>query len=163
MASEKEKAQPYTFDLGHLICNDTNPLPSLDGNDKEAVLTSTARDCAQGLINQLLTTCPISRTSEDGTLQITLPAPETLLPREKRVPKEKAKTKWEHFAEKKGIKPKKRDGKLKFDETKGEWVPKYGYKKSKDDGPGEWMEIIDDKAEAKGKGNDSRSKGKKKQ
>ena len=142
-----ERAQPYTYDLGLLMCNDSNPLPSLDGNDKERILAETARDCAQGLINQLLTTCPITRAADDGALQITLPAPETPLPREKPVPKEKEKTKWEKFADKKGIKPKKRDGKLKFDEGTGEWVPKYGYKKSADAGPGDWMEIVDDKAE----------------
>lgn len=144
------KPQPYTFDLGHLLCTDANPLPTLppasDPAAREAILSSTARDCAQALINQLLTTCPINRSSDDGSLQINLPAPETPLPREKPVPKEKEKTKWERFAEKKGIKNKRKEGKLVFDEAKGDWVPKYGYKGKKTE-DGDWLVEVDEKAE----------------
>src|ERR1700761_2885786 len=129
---EEAKPQPYTCDLGHLLCTDPNPLPSLKNAntdaEREAILTSTARDCAQALINDLLTKCPISRSEDDGTLQIKLPEPELQLPREKPVPKEKEKTKWESFAEKKGIQKKRKEGKLVYDEAKGDWVPKYGYK-----------------------------------
>ena len=146
MAHLEAKPQPYTFDLGHLLCNDPNPLPSLSDN-KEAVLQATARDCAQGLINQLLTACPITKSADDQALQLTLPAPTTQLPREKPVPKEKEKTKWERFAAKKGIKNKSRDGKLEYDEAKGDWVPKYGYKGKKTDGDGDWLVEIDEKAE----------------
>lgn len=142
----EQKAQPYTFDLGHLLCNDPNPLPPL-GDDKEAVLAATARDCAQGLINQLLSACPISRSQDDGNLQITLPTPTMQLPREKPVPKEKEKTKWEKFAAKKGIQGKRKEGKLVFDEAKGDWVPKYGYKGKKTDGDGDWLVEVDEKAE----------------
>ena len=148
MDATAAKPQPYTFDLGHLLCNDANPLPpsTTDPTTREAALTSTARDCAQALINQLLTTCPINRSTDDGSLQITLPTPETALPREKPVPKEKEKTKWERFAEKKGIKAKKREGKLVYDEGSGEWVPKYGYK-GKKTGDGDWLVEVDEKAE----------------
>lgn len=146
MAHLEPKAQPYTFDLGLLLCNDSNPVPPLK-DDKEAILASIARDTAQGLINQLLTTCPITKDSE-GALQINLPAQSTPLPREKPLPKEKEKTKWERFAEKKGIKAKRRDGKLAFDEAKGEWKPKYGYKGKKGDGvQDDWLVEVDDKAE----------------
>jgi len=139
------KPNPYSFDLGYLLCNDTNPLPSLQ-QDKEAVLASTAQQCAQGLINQLLTACPIQRDS-DGDLMIKLPAPSTPLPREKPVPKEKEKTKWEKFAEKKGIKAKRKDGKLAYDEAKGDWVPKYGYKGKNTGGDADWLVEVDEKAE----------------
>lgn len=57
----------------------------------------------------------------------TLPPPTTTLPREKSLPKEKPKTKWEKFAEEKGIKKKAKDGKLVYDEETGKWVPKWGY------------------------------------
>ena len=147
-----QKVQPYTFDLGYMMVTDPNPLPPLPQSTKEETLRQTAQSTAQALISQLLTNCPISR-SDDGSLQLTLPTPETQLPREKHVPKEKEKTKWEKFAEKKGIKAKKRDGKLKFDEDKGEWVQKYGYKpgSGRDEGPGEWLEEIDEKAERRAK------------
>lgn len=142
--------QPHTFNLAHLLCNDPNPLPSYDDTNKEAVLASTARQCAQSLINQLLTTCPISRSTDDGNLQITLPAPSTepgmMLPREKSVPKEKEKTKWEKFAAKKGIQGKKRDGNLRYDEEKGDWVKKHGYK-GKDASGGDWLVEVDEKKE----------------
>ena len=142
------KPQPYTFDLGHLLCNDSNPLPTLKHlttPEREAALASTAQSCAQALIAQLLTSCPISKNSDDGSLQLKLPASETALPREKPVPKEKEKSKWEKFAEKKGIK-KRKDGNLKYDEAKGDWVPKYGYKGKKGDG-GDWLVEVDEKGE----------------
>lgn len=144
---DQAKPQPYVFDLGHLLCTDPNPLPSLkDADTKEATLASTAQGCAQGLIAQLLTACPINRSS-DGDLQIKLPEPSTQLPREKPVPKDKDKTKWEKFAEKKGIKAKRKDGKLAYDEAKGDWVPKYGYKGKKGDENADWLVEVDDKAE----------------
>lgn len=149
MDVDTPRAQPYTFDLGNMLCNDPNPLPSL-ASHKEEVLTKTAQSCAQSLIHQLLTACPITRAEGDGSLEITLPAPETALPREKHVPKEKEKTKWEKFAEKKGIKKKGKDGKVRFDEEKGDWVQKYGYKpgqKSSGEVQGDWIVEVDEKAE----------------
>ena len=104
-----------------------------------------ARDCAQGLINQLLTTCPIT-SNEDGVL-VTLPTPSTPLPREKPLPTAKEKTKWERFAEKRGIKKKRKDGKLVYDEAKGDWVPKYGYKGKNKDGQDDWLVEVDEKKE----------------
>ncbi len=73
------KPTPYTFDLGLLLANDPNPL-QLTGNLEED-LSATARDGAQALLNQLLSTCPITSTPT-GVL-LTLPAITTPLPREK--------------------------------------------------------------------------------
>ncbi|RGP62845.1 regulator of ribosome biosynthesis [Fusarium longipes] len=122
-----EKPTPYTFDLGHLLAEDPNPV-TLDRENLEQSLAELARDGAQSLINQLLTTCPLSSTAE-GVL-LTLPAPSTRLPREKPVPQAKPPTKWERFAAKKGIKPKTREQRrnLAFDEQTGEWQRKWGYK-----------------------------------
>ncbi|KAL8681867.1 MAG: hypothetical protein Q9186_002024 [Xanthomendoza sp. 1 TL-2023] len=144
------KPIPYTFDLGNLLVNDANPLPP---NPSPAHLSSAARDCAQALINQLLTTCPIT-SSSDG-VHMTLPPPTTPLPREKPLPTEKEKTQWEKFAAKKGIKDKKKEGKLVFDEETQEWVPKWGYKGRNKDGEGDWIVEVDEKKESKGvKGNE---------
>lgn len=118
-----------------------------------ASLRSTARDGAQALLNQLLTTCPIT-TSQQGVL-LTLPTPTTALPRHKPLPTPKPPTKWELFARKKGIgkyntRPgaaladKERRKKLVYDEEKGEWVPRWGYKgknKSDDD----WLVEVNEK------------------
>lgn len=122
-----EKPTPYTFDLGHLMAEDPNSI-TLDRKALEQSLAEVARDGAQVLINQLLTTCPLNSTS-DGVL-LTLPKPSTRLPREKPVPQPKAPTKWERFAAKKGIKAKTRDQRqnLAYDEESGEWKRKWGYK-----------------------------------
>jgi hypothetical protein len=74
-----QKPTPYTFDLGLLLANDPNPL--LLQGDLEDDLSATARDGAQALLNQLLSTCPISSTSS-GVL-LSLPPISTPLPREK--------------------------------------------------------------------------------
>ncbi|KAF2092783.1 ribosomal biogenesis regulatory protein [Rhizodiscina lignyota] len=149
-----EKAIPYTFDLGHLLANDASPLPP---NPSEELLTSTARDAAQSLINQLLTTCELNSTS-DG-IAIMLPTTSTPLPREKSVPAEKEPTKWERFAAKKGIKAKRNDERANkvYDEEKGEWVAKWGYKGKNKDGENNWLVEVDEKKErASGEAGDVR-------
>lgn len=160
-----QQPQPYTFDLGHMLCLDTNPLPSLpsDTSAKETILASRAQQVSQALIHQLLRTCPITRSTDDGNLQLTLPSPETPLPREKSIPKEKEKSKWEKFAEKKGIKAKRREGKLEYDDDTGSWKPRYGYKGKKAAGgvESDWIVEVDDKKNGEGeeKG-DKRARGK---
>jgi hypothetical protein len=162
----QQQAQPYTFDLGHLLCLDTNPLPPLPANnptEKEALLSARARQTSEALIHQLLRTCPITRSTDDGNLQLTLPSPSTPLPREKSVPKEKEKSKWEKFAEKKGIKAKRREGKLEFDEESKSWKPRYGYKGKKASGgvEADWIVEVEDEKNGGGeeKG-DKRARGK---
>src|ERR1700753_2573774 len=146
------KPIPYTFDVGNLLLNDANPIPA---NPSPADLVAVGRDCAQALINQLLTVCPI--TSTDSGVHLTLPTPSTPLPREKSIPKEKEPTKWERFAAKKGIQAKRREGKLIFDEEKGEWVPRYGYKGANKAGENDWLVEVDmDKEKRTGEAGDAR-------
>lgn len=133
-----DKPIPVEFDLGLLAAFDTNPVPS----SSEEELLNTARDGSQILLNAILS-CPIQKTNE-GVL-ITLPEPVTRLPREKPVPVESAETKWAKFARLKGIKAKKRDGKMVFDEEKEDWVPKWGYKGQNKDAETAWAVELDDK------------------
>lgn len=128
-----EKPTPYNFDLGLLLANDPNPvaIPAECAGDRaalEAHLASVGRDGAQVLINQLLTTCRASST-KDGVL-LSLPPPQTALPREKPVPTPKPETKWEAFARRRGIKPKTREQRrnLRYNAETGEWERKWGYK-----------------------------------
>ncbi|KAK1052980.1 Rhodanese- sulfurtransferase [Friedmanniomyces endolithicus] len=157
MADPQPQVQPYAFDLGHLLLSDPNPLTTApttaSPTDKEALLAARAQLCAQALINQLLTACSIQRSPE-GDLHIKLPDPTTQLPREKPVPKEKEKTKWDKFAEKKGIKAKRKDGKLAFDEASAGAAA---------GGVGEdWLVEVDEKAEkAEREGADGGKKAKK--
>ncbi|KAH7391850.1 ribosome biogenesis regulatory protein-domain-containing protein [Pyrenochaeta sp. MPI-SDFR-AT-0127] len=149
------KPTPFTFDLGNMLANDPNPVPA---NANEEILTATARDAAQALINQLLSTCEIKSTSEG--VHLVLPAPSTALPREKPIPAAKEQTKWERFAAKKGIKDKKRDGKMVYDDATGEWVPKWGYKGKNKEGDSQWLVEVDEKKEREtGEAHDQRADG----
>lgn len=87
------KPIPLEFDLGNLTAFDTNPLdPTAYASNLESCLASTARDTAQLLINQILTSVPLKSTP-DGVFA-ELPDPTTVLPREKPLPKPKEPTKW---------------------------------------------------------------------
>ncbi|KAK2750176.1 Rhodanese- sulfurtransferase [Myotisia sp. PD_48] len=152
-----EKPTPYTFDLGHLLALDPNPIdlsPTSSSKLNDA-LKATARDGAQCLVNQLLTTCKITSTSQDGVL-LSLPRPNLLLPRFKPLPTPKQPTKWELFARKKGVgkyntKPgsghaeTERRKKMVYDEATGEWVPKWGYKGKNKAGEDDWLVEVDEK------------------
>lgn len=76
-----QKPTPYTFDLGLLLASDPNPLVLTTRENLEQDLAATARDGAQALLNQLLSTCPIA-TTPNGVL-LSLPGIEMPLPREK--------------------------------------------------------------------------------
>ncbi|KAI1779555.1 ribosomal biogenesis regulatory protein [Hypoxylon cercidicola] len=157
------KPTPYTFDLGLLLANDPNPLATSAPSDEpssasalEAQLAATARDGAQALVNQLLSTLPLSATAS-GVL-LSLPAATTALPREKPLPAAKAPTKWEQFAARKGIKPKTREQRRakskQYNEATGEWERTWGYdkggaKKRRDEGmvQQDWLVEVDEKKE----------------
>jgi regulator of ribosome biosynthesis len=143
------KPTPYTFDAFHLLALDPNPLTlppaPFNSAELEDALRSTARDGAQALLNQLLSTLPI--TSTPSGVLLTLPPGSTPLPREKPLPPEKAATKWEQFARKKGITKKKREGKMVYDEATGEWIPRYGFKGANKKGDDAWIVEVDEKKE----------------
>ena len=87
------KPIPLEFDLGELTAFDSNPLdPTSYSSDLESCLSSAARDGAQLIINQILTSVPLKSTPE-GVL-VELPDSITTLPREKPLPKAKEPTKW---------------------------------------------------------------------
>ncbi|KAI1127967.1 ribosomal biogenesis regulatory protein [Nemania abortiva] len=170
-----ERPTPYTFDLGLLLANDANPITtstpaetsSMGVDALEAQLIATARDGAQGLINQLLTTCPISSTAQ-GVL-LSLPPPSTALPREKPLPEPKAPTKWEQFAAKRGIKPKTREQRhmksQRYNEETGQWEKTWGFnkdgridRKQKGMVQQDWLVEVDEKKERQEK--DARRQGK---
>jgi regulator of ribosome biosynthesis len=145
-----EKPIPVSYDLGNLAVFDTNALEneklSINSAEREEYLQSIARDNTQLLINQILS-LPL-KTTTDNEASITLvqlPEPLTELPREKPLPKAKEPTKWELFAQKKGIKSKEKSGKMVYDEATGEWVPKWGYKGKNKDLDDQWLVEVDDK------------------
>lgn len=148
------KPTPYTFDLGLLMANDPNPLILTTPENLEADLAATARDGAQALLNQLLSTCPIQ--SLPAGVLLSLPAIETRLPREKPLPPPKAQTTWQKFAAKKGIKAKTSEEKknLRYNEETGEWERKWGYKGSNKAHENDWIVEVDMKKERERKAGD---------
>lgn len=157
------------------MTTDPNPV-TIDSSNPEQSLANVARDGAQGtlakrnaqlpalflkltnkpfsllaLINQLMTTCPITANAE-GVL-LSLPPVSTPIPREKPIPKPKEPTKWERFAAKRGIKPKTREQRrnLAYDEETGEWRPKWGYKGLNKKGEDDWLVEVDPEADARRK------------
>lgn len=161
-----DKPNPYTFDLGLLVTTDPNPLTiPTTPSEREPALAAIARDGAQSLINQLLTTCPLTATKTDGVL-LSLPPAHTPLPREKPLPQPKPPTKWEQFAKRKGIKPKTREQRqnLVWNAATGEWDKKWGFGKvqgklARDREQGnvqaDWVVEVDLAKEAKLKGGET--------
>lgn len=92
--------------------------------NREEYLQSVARDGVQALVASLFS-LP-TKPSPDGPLA-QLPPPTTALPRAKPLPKPKPLTKWEKFANAKGIQHKRREKKV-WDEERQEWVDRWGWK-----------------------------------
>lgn len=137
------------------MANDPNPLELPQTEPLNSSLKAIARDGTQCLLNQLLTTCNITSSAQNGVL-LSLPAPNTALPRHKPLPTPKPPTKWELFARKKGIgkyssKPggalsdQERRKKLVYDEASGEWVPKWGYKGKNKPEDNQWLVEVNEK------------------
>lgn len=128
VAVEKETAQAVVnLDLGNLMAFDPRPLVSNDlkGTD---YLKSTATTFTQLLIDRIFA---LPTEKVEDVFVVKLPTPETIIPREKPLPKAKPPTKWELYAKMKGIQKKKKS-RMVFDEASGEWKPTWGYKRAND-------------------------------
>lgn len=110
------------LDLGSLSAFD----PSAAATRDEAVCKAQATALTQALFNALL-----ALPGDNGPTgrSVTLPAPTSLLPRAKPLPKPRLPTKWEQFAQKKGIQKRKRSS-LAFDEKEQTWKRRYGYNRA---------------------------------
>jgi hypothetical protein len=120
-----------------------SPCNRLTGNVDEC-LKSIARDNTQLLFNRIFSQ-PALRTP-DGVFA-ELPLRSTVVPREKPLPKEKPKTKWDEFAKIKGIEKRKRSSK-EWNEERGEFVPRFGKKSAKNDAMADWLVELPDSAPA---------------
>ncbi|KAK9462377.1 ribosomal biogenesis regulatory protein [Lipomyces oligophaga] len=150
-----ERPIPVTYDVGNLALLDPNIMDSdqfTDETSRETYLRSLARDSAQLLVNQILALPVVtggrtggSSATRDGVF-VKLPEPVTQLPREKPVPVPKPLTKWEKFAKQKGISKARNTGNMIYDDEKGEWVKKWGYKGKNHDEP--WLVEVDENGEA---------------
>ncbi|XP_073318039.1 ribosome biogenesis regulatory protein homolog [Primulina huaijiensis] len=120
------------IDLGNLMAFDPHyqfisPTSSREDVVKEAL--EEGRRLVQAVVDALFNL----RSTEDHAGPIVeLPAPTTKLPREKPFPKPKPPTKWELFAERKGIQKRNKE-KLVFDEQTATWKRRHGYDRVNDD------------------------------
>ncbi|TDH67418.1 hypothetical protein CCR75_004528 [Bremia lactucae] len=123
--SDVLKEDDLTYDLGNLAAFDTHPF----SYENEKQLALHARENVQLLMNHIF---ELPRVLSDMGPLAQLPPPQTILPREKPLPKPKIETKWEKFAKDKGIDKRKKSRKV-FDEAKGEWSHTWGYQRASDD------------------------------
>ncbi|CAG8552768.1 1632_t:CDS:2 [Funneliformis mosseae] len=139
-----EKPIPLQYDLAILAGFDTNALDeSRLKNDADTYLEEYTRDGTQLIINQIF---KLPVTSSDLGVMAELPDLVTVLPREKPLPKPKPLTRWEKFAKIKGVQHRKKS-KMIHDEATGEWVPRWGYKGTNDDGANDWLIPVPDNAD----------------
>ncbi|KRX03148.1 hypothetical protein PPERSA_10229 [Pseudocohnilembus persalinus] len=120
-----------SFDLGILSVFDTNPI------DKDNIKAQVEKNVIQlyhklfeikqrqTLENDLKKDELQEHDFEKSIYEINLPEMETVLPRQKTLPKQKELTRWEKFAKEKGIKKKKKSY-LAYDEELGEYAPRWG-------------------------------------
>ncbi|KAF8979781.1 Rhodanese- sulfurtransferase [Entomortierella lignicola] len=134
--SVEGKVIPVEYDLGLLTAYDQNPVDEAElKKNKDAYLHSLSRDNAQLLFNEIF---QLPTISDDNGVMAMLPAPTTLLPREKPLPKPKPETRWEKFAKAKGIVNRKKE-RMVYDDATGEYKPRWGYKGINDDGSKDWI------------------------
>ncbi|KAL5774788.1 hypothetical protein ACOSP7_012345 [Xanthoceras sorbifolium] len=128
MESEKE----YGVDLGNLMAfNPSHDFSSLPSSREDLVKECLQEGVklVQAIADQLFN---LPSTEDVEGPIVKLPPPTTKLPREKHLPKPKPPTKWELFAQKRGIKKRKKD-KVLWDEQTGTWKRSYGYDRVNDD------------------------------
>ncbi|KDD76151.1 ribosome biogenesis regulatory protein [Helicosporidium sp. ATCC 50920] len=117
------------YDLGNLLVEDPSPLDHASmASEGEAACQSLATRMFQSLLRRLFG-LP-SETVPQGRV-VELPHPRSALPREKPLPTPRPKTKWEEFAERKGIVKRKRSS-LVLDENTDEYKRRHGYKRAND-------------------------------
>jgi regulator of ribosome biosynthesis len=150
------KAIPPLIDLGNLMVVDYGAettlyvvLPSFrssfwlcsDETERETHLKALTRDNVQLLVNELFS-LP-RKTDSDGTF-VELPLASMALPRSKPLPEARAKekTRWERFAERKGIPKRGKRTSHVYDETSKEYLPRHGSKSAKNQPLANWCEEI---------------------
>jgi len=135
-SSAVSKPDDLTYDLGNILAFDSHPISEDSlSTDTSKHLRKVARENVQLLLNKIFV-LPTRRV-EDGVI-VQLPKPTTRLPREKHVPLPKPLTKWEEYSKVKGIKKNQKRSRMVFDETVGDYKPRWGYQRVNDPNQ-EWV------------------------
>ena len=123
-----------SLDTGLCVLFDTAPLdPSAS---KEAAMLQSAEENTQLLIRGLFMLPSVEDPLYGPTA--TLPPRTTPLPRAMPPPQAKPPTRWEKFAQEKGIAKKGKRSRMVLDEPTGEYKPRFGYKRARDESS-EWL------------------------
>ncbi|KAL1407220.1 Rhodanese-related sulfurtransferase [Vanrija albida] len=129
------RATPIDTDAGLLAAYDTTPVDADEYKALDPHLLALTLTSTQALVASLFNLPTIK--SENGPIA-QLPEPVFVLPREKPLPKPKPLTKWERFANEKGISHSKKDKKV-WDEERQEWVNRWGFGGKNRDGEDQWL------------------------
>ncbi|KAJ3626908.1 hypothetical protein Zmor_004146 [Zophobas morio] len=118
------------FDLGNLAVFDDSHIDedNLKTDNRELYLKELNKENVQALINSIW---GLPTIRKDEVLLAQLPEPITPVPREKPVPEKRPPTKWERFAQLKGIKKRKKS-RLVFDDVTGTYKPRWGHQRAND-------------------------------
>jgi len=118
-------------DLGNLLVHDTNPIN--EDQIHEDQITSKAKNNIKIFLEEMYKLLKTQKGNDDEHRDfdkeidnVTLPKGQMILPRARRIPKEKAITKWEKFRLEKGLPPRKRRSRMVFNEVVNDWVPRWG-------------------------------------
>uniref|UniRef100_A0A914WVB3 Ribosome biogenesis regulatory protein n=1 Tax=Plectus sambesii TaxID=2011161 RepID=A0A914WVB3_9BILA len=139
-STEVNKSVEPRIDLGHLLIEDLDPTEIKECPSNEELLETT-RDNVQYLFNQIW---QLETVRIEDAICVKLPTTTTRLPREKPVPSVRGRTKWEQYAQDKGIRKHKKD-KLVWDEQTKAWKPRFGYRRGNDNTKDWMIEIPDQK------------------
>ena len=118
------------FDLGNLAAFDPSPVDTEQfAADPDAACLTAASKITQALVAKLFS---LPSEAADVGRVAQLPPPTTALPRAKPIPKPREPTKWEKFAQQKGITKHKRSREV-WDEETQDFKRRFGFKGVKDD------------------------------
>jgi len=140
--TEVTKAVEPNVDLGNLLLEDFDPFDADQyKSNGDAYLKEVARNNAQFLVNKLW---QLPNKRVEDVIVATLPKPTTILPREKEIPKNKPMTKWQEYAQMKGVQKRKK-GRMVWDEESKGWKPRWGYQRANNPEKDWLIEIPDQK------------------
>jgi len=111
--------------------------------DPDEERNARVRDAAQLFINDIWTNSEHVNIGGDICAKLPVVQKNIILPREKPLPAEKTKTKWELFAETKGI-VKRKKSRMEFDEETKKWIPTWGYGSKRSRKSKEWAIEVPD-------------------
>ncbi|KAL0232124.1 hypothetical protein PCE1_003120 [Barthelona sp. PCE] len=117
----------YESDLGNFTCFDgSDIIPAFFQEEhRELNMQNHARNLVQLLSNEMFNLPVSDRKTEQGKI-VDLPYPVQNIPREKPVPVAPEKTRWEKFAESKGIKNKKSRTPFEYNPETGKHERRFG-------------------------------------